>query len=278
MGVARTLVGMGPHKSPSGLSPGCDLAWVIVIGVAFIGIFTSWFSTQSFAVKLLNSGGVNLGSWLLGIVYVCFIISNQIAPSVVGAIGAKWAMVVGSVGYLLGTAGAASQNAALTLVGAACVGFGAGLLWSGQGRMLTDLSDDSTRGLSWGIFDALMMGGSGLVANSITINFAPEHQTNAGGGSGSGSDDATPSDAAHFNKEVHSYFMILCIPVGLAILVLMCIPNLPKPTEKLSLSGAFLQSSPTPSPPNWNGQQDASRIDSGAHCGGHIGATRSPRS
>jgi hypothetical protein len=34
--------------------------------------------------------------------------------------------------------------------------------------MVTDLCDDRTRGLCWGIFDALMMGGSGLVGNGAS--------------------------------------------------------------------------------------------------------------
>lgn len=46
------------------------------------------FGTQSFAVKLLNNGDLHLGSWLIGIVYGFFILSNQIAPSIVGMIGA----------------------------------------------------------------------------------------------------------------------------------------------------------------------------------------------
>jgi hypothetical protein len=45
-----------------------------------MGIFTAWICTQSFAVKLLNTGGMNLGSWLIGLVYICFIISNQVYP------------------------------------------------------------------------------------------------------------------------------------------------------------------------------------------------------
>ena len=275
--------------------------WVMVIGVAFIGIFTSWFGTQSFAVKLLNTGtqdarrkspecsqkkqarlsagspltasvcpcvcaagGKQLGSWLIGIVYVVFILSNQVAPSIVGLIGAKWTMVAGSVGYFLVVAGTASQNAHLTLVGGACVGFGAGLLWSGQGRMVTDLSTDSTRGFCWGIFDALMMGGSGyalhrccccarprqndsigmpaflnsfvnrLVGNAITINFAPSSKMPDASSSSSGSAGASDHE---FDEEVRKYFTILCIPVSIAIIVLMCIPNLPKPTEQLSVSG-----------------------------------------
>lgn len=119
------------------------------------------------------AGGKQLGSWLIGIVYVVFILSNQIAPSIVGMIGAKWTMVAGSVGYLLVVAGTASQNDHLTLIGGACVGFGAGLLWSGQGRMVTDLSTDSTRGFCWGIFDALMMGGSGCAPRQRALPACP---------------------------------------------------------------------------------------------------------
>eukprot|EP01052_Picozoa_sp_SAG31_P020034 SAG31_NODE_1487_length_8148_cov_4.926823_7_plen_111_part_00 len=53
----------------------------------------------------LNTGGLSLGSWLIGLVYLCFILSNQVAASVVGTVGAKWTMFVGSIGYFLCTAG-----------------------------------------------------------------------------------------------------------------------------------------------------------------------------
>jgi MFS family permease len=226
-------------ERPAERSEFVDTAWVGVIGVAFIGIFTSWFGTQSFAVKLLNTGGAQLGSWLIGIVYVFFILSNQIAPSVVGWIGAKWTMVAGSCGYFLVVAGTASQTDTLTLLGGACVGIGAGLLWSGQGRMVTDLSTDRTRGKCWGIFDALMMGGSGLVGNAITINFAPDTRNATATGSSDGSGDGSDGGDEEFNKQVHEYFTILCFPVAVAIVVLMCIPNLPKPTEQLSITARF---------------------------------------
>ena len=64
-------------EGPATRSENVDTAWVGVIGIAFIGIFTSWFGTQSFAVKLLNTGGAQLGSWLIGIVYIFFILSNR---------------------------------------------------------------------------------------------------------------------------------------------------------------------------------------------------------
>ena len=121
---------------------------VALMGLGFTGIFTSWFGTQSFAVKLLGP----LGSWLIGIVYITYIVSNQIAASGVGRLGAKWTLVLGSVGYFLVVGGVATEHDTLTLLGAACVGLGAGLLWSGQGRMITDLSNDDNRGLNSGLF------------------------------------------------------------------------------------------------------------------------------
>lgn len=57
-------------------------------------------------------------------------------------------------------------------------------------------------------------------------------------GSSSGSADGGISEH-EFNAEVRKYFTILCIPVAIAIIILMCIPNLPKPTEQLSICGRF---------------------------------------
>ena len=58
--------------------------------------------------------------------------SLQFAASVVGAIGAKWTMVLGASGYLACTIGVATQTTAFSMLGGVCVGLGAGLLWSGQ--------------------------------------------------------------------------------------------------------------------------------------------------
>ena len=194
---------------------------VALMGLGFTGIFTSWFGTQSFAVKLLGP----LGSWLIGIVYITYIVSNQIAASVVGKLGAKWTLVLGSVGYFLVVGGVATENDTLTLLGAACVGLGAGLLWSGQGRMITDLSNDDNRGLNSGLFYALMMGGSAIVGNTVTLNFAPPPQS----GSASGGGDDSQAAA------VHKYFLVLCVPVLVGIGCLSLLPDLPKPSEQLSV-------------------------------------------
>jgi hypothetical protein len=230
------------------------LLWVAVMGLGFVGIFVSWFGTQSFAVKLL---GDEIGTWLLGIVYGCFIVSNQVAPSVVGALGAKWTMIAGAAGYFLGIAGAATQSAVWTLLGAGCLGVGAGCLWSGQGRMLTDLSDDQNRGRCWGVFDALMMGGSALIGNIITLNFAPVAVHDEGSQAGSaaacggtcepscptGAGSAAGSDltAVYDSGDVRTYFTILCFPVCIGIAVLACLPNMPKPKEGALGLGARLQ-------------------------------------
>eukprot|EP01052_Picozoa_sp_SAG31_P020033 SAG31_NODE_1487_length_8148_cov_4.926823_6_plen_173_part_00 len=103
--------------------------------------------------------------------------------------------------------------------------------------MITDLSDDSTRGLCSGLFYCLMFGGSGVVGSVITLFFAPQHTTTADdhhSGSGSGStNDSGLVDG--FDHGVHVYFSMLCIPVGVGCAMLALMPNLPKPTEQLSL-------------------------------------------
>ena len=56
LSVRLSACGRVDHSLPSQRKEKVDVLWVMVIGVAFIGIFTSWFGTQSFAVKLLNTG------------------------------------------------------------------------------------------------------------------------------------------------------------------------------------------------------------------------------
>jgi MFS family permease len=212
--------------------------YVVLMGTSFALIFTAWIATQNFAVKLLNSGGTALGSWLIGVVYIAFIISNQIAASMVGLLGAKWTTVLGSIGYFVCTAGVASMNTIVTLIGGMCVGLGGGMLWSGQGRMITDLSTDENRGFNSGLFYSLMLGGSGLGGFVVTFLFAPIEPSTAGSGSGSASASAGISDKeanVQFRHSVGIYFAVLCIPVGLGCVMLTLMPNLPKPTELLSL-------------------------------------------
>jgi MFS family permease len=222
-----------PRREP----PPHAVAYVVLMGTAFALIFTAWIATQNFAVKLLNSGSTALGSWLIGVVYVAFIVSNQIAASMVGLLGAKWTTVLGSIGYFICTAGVATMNTTITLAGGVCVGLGGGMLWSGQGRMITDLSTDLNRGFNSGLFYSLMLGGSGLGGFVVTFLFAPmEPGDAAGSGSGgSGASGASGDEEAKFRHAVGIYFSVLCIPVGLGCVMLTLMPNLPKPTELLSL-------------------------------------------
>ena len=167
--------------------------------------------------------------------------ANQVAASVVGVLGAKWTCFLGSIGYFLCTAGVTTQIPWVTLAGGACVGLGGGLLWSGQGRMITDLSDDDTRGLNSGLFYSLMMGGSGVVGCIITLLFAPRHTHATGSGSGSCTGSGSAADMLgqvdEFDHGVHVSFSVLCIPVLLGCAILAFMPNLPTPTEQLSLTG-----------------------------------------
>jgi MFS family permease len=234
--AAGTPLLLGPPKRGP---PPHAVAYVVLMGTAFALIFTAWIATQNFAVKLLNSGSSALGSWLIGVVYMAFIVSNQIAASVVGLLGAKWTTVLGSIGYFVCTAGVASMNTVVTLAGGMCVGLGGGMLWSGQGRMITDLSTDENRGFNSGLFYSLMLGGSGLGGFVVTFLFAPMEPGAAGsssGGSASAAVGAGDDADSTFRHAVGVYFTVLCIPVGLGCLMLTLMPNLPKPTEQLGLT------------------------------------------
>lgn len=84
----------------------------------------------------------------------------------------------------------------------------------------------------FGVFDALMMGGSGLVGNALTINFAPVREgSSADSGSGGMLLGASAAAGEYDPAAVRKYFTILCLPVGLAIVVLCNLPNLPKPVS-----------------------------------------------
>ena len=55
------------------------------------------------------------------------------------------------------------------------------------------------------------------------------------GSGGSGASGASGDEEAKFRHAVGIYFSVLCIPVGLGCVMLTLMPNLPKPTELLSL-------------------------------------------
>jgi hypothetical protein len=107
--------------------------------------------------------------------------------------------------------------------------------------MITDLRDDDTRGLNSGLFCSLMMGGSGVVGCIITLLFAPRHTHATGSGSGSCTGSGSAADMLgqvdEFDHGVHVSFSVLCIPVLLGCAILAFMPNLPTPTEQLSLTG-----------------------------------------
>ncbi|KAL4239617.1 DUF895 domain membrane protein [Mactra antiquata] len=140
---------------------------IIVLGLSFMLIFTA-FQTASMAEKSVldsakndteNSNGTKFtgdGYTSLSIIYVVFSVSNWLAPSVIVITGPKWSMFGGSLLYFLFILSFLKpMNWALYTV-SGLVGFGAAILWTGQGNFLTINSDSETISRNSGIFWALL--------------------------------------------------------------------------------------------------------------------------
>ncbi|XP_052262604.1 UNC93-like protein MFSD11 [Dreissena polymorpha] len=142
---------------------------VIVLGVSFMLIFTA-FQTASMAEEsVLNSADSNsngssngtstfdgAGYKSLSVIYIVFAVSNWVAPSIVVVIGAKLSMFFGSLLYLLFIVSFLKPMLWSLYTGSVLVGFGAAVLWTGQGNFLTTNSDSETISRNSGIFWALL--------------------------------------------------------------------------------------------------------------------------
>ncbi|XP_064600722.1 UNC93-like protein MFSD11 [Liolophura sinensis] len=134
---------------------------IIVLGVAFMLVFTA-FQTASMAEEsVLQSAQVNSsftgdGYTSLAIIYSMFSLSNWAAPSILSLIGPKLCMIVGAVMYFLFILQFLKPMTWALYTGSVLVGFGAAILWTGQGNFLTINSDTETVGRNSGIFWALL--------------------------------------------------------------------------------------------------------------------------
>ncbi|XP_052821047.1 UNC93-like protein MFSD11 [Mya arenaria] len=136
---------------------------VILLGLSFMLIFTA-FQTASMAEQSVlksakndsNSTFQGDGYTSLSVIYVVFAVSNWVAPSIVVYIGAKFSMFIGSLLYLLFIVSFLKPMTWALYAGSVLVGFGAAILWTGQGNFLTVNSDSETISRNSGIFWALL--------------------------------------------------------------------------------------------------------------------------
>ncbi|CAJ0959314.1 unnamed protein product, partial [Mesorhabditis belari] len=142
---------------------------VIQLGVGFFFIFFA-FNSQGFIEQPVISsvakrGNVNehAGYYSLSIIYAVFTVANFVAAPIVNILSAKWAMVLGGSMYCAFQAGFLHVNQTYLFISSAALGFGAAILWTGQGTYLSKNCDETTTSrnsaMLWSIMESCIVAG-----------------------------------------------------------------------------------------------------------------------
>ncbi|XP_048575667.1 UNC93-like protein MFSD11 isoform X2 [Nematostella vectensis] len=189
----------------------CDVRFwnVIVMGFSFMFVFTAFQTTSIIEPSVLQAArNVTNGTFTgdgyvsLGIVYSVFTFSNWVAPSVVGFFGPRASMIAGGICYLLFILALIEPKTWTLYLGSVIIGFGASIIWTGQGNFLTINSDKETMPRNSGIFWALLQ--CSLLFGNLFVYFEFK---------GSTIDDAT-------RRTVFIVFSVVC-GIGIGMMFLM---------------------------------------------------------
>ncbi|CAH0389244.1 unnamed protein product [Bemisia tabaci] len=146
---------------------------VLLLGLGFMFVFTAFQTMGNIEKTILDSipGFTGNGFWSLAIIYGVFAITNWATPSIISLIGPRMAMVIGAVTYATFIASFFFPSAWLLYLVSGIVGFGAALIWTGQGNYLTINADASTLARDSGVFWALMQSSMFLGNTFVYIAF-----------------------------------------------------------------------------------------------------------
>jgi len=139
---------------------------VCIMGMIFCFVFISFSTIQVFSGKLY---GDNLGSDNNLLLYSVFAVGCFFAPAITTKLGCKMTMFLGICGYaamvvsgliffegadhdLKHTDDCCSGLQWVVLAGGALLGFGAAILWTAQGRLILEYTNDANRGFLFGVF------------------------------------------------------------------------------------------------------------------------------
>ncbi|XP_073975064.1 UNC93-like protein MFSD11 [Rhodnius prolixus] len=135
---------------------------VVLLGFGFMFVFTAFQTFGNIQKTILDSVHNDDPTFTgdafisLGILYGTFALGNWLAPSIIAGIGPRVSMVLGSITYLIFIASFLWPKTWLLYLVSFIIGFGASIIWTGQGNYLTLNSDDNTMARNSGIFWALL--------------------------------------------------------------------------------------------------------------------------
>ncbi|CAI6344539.1 unnamed protein product [Macrosiphum euphorbiae] len=134
---------------------------ISLLGLSFLFLFAAYQTIGNIEETLLKSVQNEYPSFTgdgytsLSISYFVFAMANWISPSIVNYTGCKIAMIIGAVCYTMFLVSFLWLSSFLLYLMSAVQGFGAAILWTGQGTYLTLNSDSSTMSRNTGMFWAL---------------------------------------------------------------------------------------------------------------------------
>ncbi|XP_054713785.1 LOW QUALITY PROTEIN: UNC93-like protein MFSD11 [Uloborus diversus] len=135
---------------------------VLLLGFAFMLVFTAFQTCgmiQKTVITSMKKSYENYdgdGYISLAVVYAVFSVSNWIAPSIICKLGPKVSMILGGLTYCLFIGNFFFHETWCLYLASAIVGFGASVIWTGQGNFLTINSDSDTMSRNSGVFWALL--------------------------------------------------------------------------------------------------------------------------
>jgi MFS family permease len=120
---------------------------VVILGLSFLFIFSSYNTTQGYMTTIYKSNGYII----LGIIYFIFGVTNFLSPIAVSYFGPKLVIVVASGTYAIFVLSCGSDLWYVVCIFAAFQGIGSSVLWTAQADYLSRIAG-SDIGLFSGIF------------------------------------------------------------------------------------------------------------------------------
>jgi len=112
-----------------------------ILGSAFFCVFMAFNTAQTLATSL-PGGPANLGYVDLAALYATFTVACFFVPPWISKIGPKWAMIIGSIPYVLMVGATLAPSYYLSVPMNTLVGLGAPLLWTGASVYLGRCADN----------------------------------------------------------------------------------------------------------------------------------------
>ncbi|XP_026812896.1 UNC93-like protein MFSD11 [Rhopalosiphum maidis] len=134
---------------------------ISILGLGFMFVFTSFLTVSNIEKTVLKSiekedpSFTGDGYTSLCIIYGVFALCSWLAPAIIGMIGSRKAIYLGSISYVTFLLPFFWPSNILLYTMSVFLGFGASIIWTGQATYLTLNSDDKTISRNSGIFWAM---------------------------------------------------------------------------------------------------------------------------